>query len=373
MMMCAGFNFVTLYLLGAGILDRTIGILIAVSCTAAVPIQQLAGRAVDTGRLGRKSSLICLAAAVIAAGLLVAFNHSAGVKTVFYGLLLCITLVILPILNSFPFFYEDQGIEVNYGIARGIGSLCFSICSILLGILAVRIGTQVVPIAYAILGALFMAVMFFMPALQAEDAFFFTEPKKSDQKFPFIPAFIWMLVGLSLVMLCHNMTMTYFIHVIERAGGNAGNMGIANGIAAVVEIPVLFLYTKIKKNRPSGVFIAISGVAFLVKAVLFVSARSILMIYGIQCLQFLAYGLMAASRVYYVDEVVGNEFESTGQARVSATETIGIVLGSTIGGFVMNGSGIDLLLKIGAVVCLAGVLCMFVSVKLSGTRLDKLV
>ena len=104
MMMCAGFNFVTLYLLGAGILDRTIGILIAISCTAAVPIQQLAGRAVDTGRLGRKSSLICLAAAVIAAGLLVAFNHSAGVKTVFYGLLLCITLVILPILNSFPFF-----------------------------------------------------------------------------------------------------------------------------------------------------------------------------------------------------------------------------------------------------------------------------
>ena len=54
--------------------------------------------------------------------------------------------------------------------------------------------------------------------------------------------------------------------------------------------------------------------AFLLKAVLFIFAKSVGMIYLIQCLQCLAYGLMAASRVYYVDETVGEENEATGQA-----------------------------------------------------------
>ena len=337
MMMCTGFNYVTLYLLGSDITDRAIGILISVSCLAAVFIQQVAGRAVDQGKLGRKIFLICMAAIEIVVGLVVAFCPSGIVKAVFFGLLLCITMVIQPILNSFPFLYEERGLVVNYGVARGFGSLCFSGCSIFLGFMALQAGLRVIPLAYVALGALFLAVMCFMPNLTREgasDADDFREKRKS---FPRIPAFFWMLAGLSLVMLCHNMTMTYFIHVIERAGGDSSHLGIANGIAAVVEIPVLFLYTKVKGNRPSGMFLTISGIAFLTKAVLFVFAHNIWMIYGTQCLQCLAYGLMAASRVYYVDEVVGKEYESTGQAYISATETLGIVLGSTIGGLIMNG------------------------------------
>ena len=75
----------------------------------------------------------------------------------------------------------------------------------------------------------------------------------------------------------------------------------------------------------------------------------------------MAYGLMAASRVYYVDEVVGKENEATGQAYMSATETIGIVLGSALGGLIMQKSSVDMLLISGAVICLAGTLSMIIS------------
>ena len=138
-------------------------------------------------------------------------------------------------------------------------------------------------------------------------------------------------------------------------------MGVAIGIAGLVEIPVLFLYTRVKGNRPSKIFLAVSGAAFFAKAVLFLFARRIFMIYAIQCLQCLAFGLMAASRVYYVDEVVGKKYEATGQAFMSATETIGIVLGSVIGGFLMQASGIDMLLWVAALMCLAGMVMMAVS------------
>ncbi len=370
MMMCTGFNFVTYYLLNARISDGKIGILVALSCLAAVVIQPVAGRAVDRGTLSGKSTLLALAAVEILAGLLVAFHPSSLVKAGLFGLLLCITLVFQPILNSFSFFYQNQGISVNYGAARGVGSICYSGISILLGFLTVHLGTQVVPITYAFLGASFLAVMCFMPVLQGgnallqgENALQQEETGKTGLKLSAYPAFVWMLAGLSLTMMCHNMIMTYFIHIIERAGGDSSNMGIANGIAAVVEIPVLFLYTKIKGKTPSRVFLTISGAAFFTKAVLFIFARSVWMIYGIQCLQCLAYGLMAASRVYYVDETVGKEHETTGQAYMSATETIGILLGSTLGGFLMQWSGTETLLLAAAAMGFAGVACMLNGVR----------
>ncbi len=81
----------------------------------------------------------------------------------------------------------------------------------------------------------------------------------------------------------------------------------------------------------------------------------------IQCLQCLAYGLMAASRVYYVDETVGEENEATGQAYIAATETIGLVLGSALGGLIMQNLGLETLLVVGAVACAAGASFMLLS------------
>ena len=270
-------------------------------------------------------------------------------------------LAMQPILNAFAFYYHYKGVSVNYGAARGIGSLCYSGCSMLLGMLTVQLGSFAVPCSLGFLGALVFLLVFFMPDLQGDNVSAGREEKKDTLRLSEFPAFTLMLAGLSLVMLFHNMVMTYFIHVIGRAGGDSSHMGVAIGIAGLVEIPVLFLYTRVKGNRPSKIFLAVSGAAFFAKAVLFLFARRIFMIYAIQCLQCLAFGLMAASRVYYVDEVVGKKYEATGQAFMSATETIGIVLGSVIGGFLMQASGIDMLLWVAALMCLAGMVMMAVS------------
>ena len=62
MIMCAGFNYVTYYLLDRGVSDSHIGILIAVSCALAVVFQQLLGRRVDRGSLNGKKILLLFAA-----------------------------------------------------------------------------------------------------------------------------------------------------------------------------------------------------------------------------------------------------------------------------------------------------------------------
>ena len=330
---------------------------------------------VDTGRLAGKLTILGFTAAMCVIGFVMSFLRIGNVNMLFFGLLLFGTLAMQPILNAFAFYYENSGVKVNYGIARGIGSLCYSGCSMLLGFLTVRLGSFTVPCTYGIVGAAIFLLVFSMPALKVGSSEAAGDAEAADGsagrkgkgrkgetlKLSQFPAFTMMLVGLSLVMLFHNMVMTYFIHVIERAGGDSSNMGIAIGIAGLVEIPVLFLYTKVKGSRPSKMFLAFSGIAFFAKAVLFLFAKHIFMIYAIQCLQCLAFGLMAASRVYYVDEVVGKKYEATGQAFMSATETLGIVLGSMIGGFLMDASGIGALLWAGAGVCGVGMVLMLLS------------
>ena len=64
---------------------------------------------------------------------------------------------------------------------------------------------------------------------------------------------------------------------------------------------------------------------------------------------------------HYVDETVGEENEATGQAYIAATDTIGLVLGSALGGLIMQNLGLETLLVVGAVACAAGASFMLLS------------
>ena len=361
MMMCSGLGFTTYYLLESNVANSTIGIVIALGCLVAVMLQQIFGRLVDAGGLDGKKLLIFLDAVMIISAFVIFFADAAAIKALIMGLLLCVTMTMQPILNSFTFFYQRKGISVNYGIARGCGSLSFAVMSIVIGFLTAQFGSVIVPLSYIIFCVAFGRIMFSMPNLRGVAAT--SQTSKTFQLFKF-PAFAWMLAGLSLVMIFHNAIMTYFYLLIEHVGGNTSNLGVALAIAAVVEIPALFLYTRIKGNTPSKIFLAISGVAFFVKAALFLIASQIWMIYAVQLVQFISYAVAVGARVYFVNETLSAEFQVTGQSYVVATETVGIVLGSALGGFVIQAGGIEALLWLGTITAFLGMLCMVYSAQL---------
>lgn len=362
MMLCPAINFVTPYLAAAQVSTKNIGILVEVSCLLAVLFQQFVGRLVDRNIVDGKKLLLLLTAILTLGAFSLVLVEVGSFRAIIFGGMYCITFVMMPVLYSFSFFYESKGISVNYGVARGVGSMSFAICSMVLGFLMLKFGTFVVPLGYGLLGAALFAILLSMPTLRGTASASPTQNNSLDlSKFP---AFRMMLIGLCLVMLFHNMVMTYFIYAIENVGGDSSHLGMALGIAAFLEIPILFLYTTIKGNTASKYFLTASGVFFFVKAALFVVAQSVTMIYLIQLLQIVSYGLMAASRVYYVDEMVGKKYETTGQAYMAATETVGVVLGSIIGGFLMHEMGIGSILWGGAVASLVGMICMIYSCRL---------
>ena len=52
-----------------------------------------------------------------------------------------------PLVNSVSIYYINRGVNVDFGIARGIGSLLYAVCSSILGALVAQTGSRVVLVA----------------------------------------------------------------------------------------------------------------------------------------------------------------------------------------------------------------------------------
>ena len=360
LMMCLGFNFAAPYLDNFGVSDNDVGIMIAVSCILAVLLQQIVGRMIDSGKLNSNKFLMFSGVIQILASIGLLFTDSNVLRIILFGVLACLTFVIMPVLNSFSFIYKNFGINVNYGVSRGIGSLCFALFSMVIGRLMILAGNNVIPFTYGLLGALLFILVMCMPQMSNNNLNRAEDVKESFRLFDY-PAFAVTVAGLICVMIFHNMFSTFLIRLIERAGGDDNTLGIAIGLAALTEMPVIFLYTRIKGQRPSRFYLMLSGIFFALKAFFMIFADSILMIYAVQCLQSVSYGFMAASRVYYVDEAISKRHATTGQAYITATDTIGMVAGSFIGGIILNNAGINLFLQAEFIIAAVGAVLMIFS------------
>lgn len=369
MMFCVGFGYATSYLQNLNVPDGTIGISISVFALLGALFQFILGRVADKSRRWNFKNLIILLASVqLASSLALPFLTSFSViSTILFGLVLLLTYSMLPLLNSVSFFYTACNLKVDFGIARGVGSMAYGIISIILGKAVTSFGTSCIPFFAAAVAFALLIEASLLPSpagyttakntnivSQKNDSNDSSDRKKQRPLIFRYPAFMLMIFGVTVVMVFHNMNITYLVRIIEKAGGNSTNLGIALGISAVMEIPSLLFYRKLSKLAPSRILLLISCGVFSLKALLFCVAGNVTAVYLIQGLSIGAFGLLAASKVYYAHDTFDEKDIVTGQALVSMTEAVGMVMGSFFGGLIINASGINGVLWGGFAICATG-------------------
>ena len=104
----------------------------------------------------------------------------------------------------------------------------------------------------------------------------------------------------------------------------------------------------------SGTLVAASCGFYVIRGILYLFAGSVVMIYLIQLLQSVTFGLMVAAKATYADECMEPEDKTTGQSLMSFTDAFGAVVGTGIGGLLMNLGGVRLLLWGGVLIAAAG-------------------
>ena len=137
------------------------------------------------------------------------------------------------------------------------------------------------------------------------------------------PAFSLFLVGVICFFFAHNMINDFMIQIIRNLGGAEKELGYANFLQAILELPVMAMIGLILKKLSSKKLLLISGVAFLVKIMILIFATNMGHMYLSQSCQLFAYAVFIPAAAYYVSKTMADHDQVKGQAFVTSAITIG--------------------------------------------------
>jgi MFS transporter, PPP family, 3-phenylpropionic acid transporter len=368
MLFCVGSGFISLYLQGRGLGTAGIGTVTALFGILAALLQPMLGRICDrSNRLTWRSMILMLSVPFLIFCFIMPFIPGEWTSAVFIGMLMLLANVIMPFVNSAHFYYSQAGENINFGVARGIGSGLYALLALFIGVLAEYCGIEIVPLAGIMISGAFIIVISRMPCTAKVVT---KVPIENAIQKGFLlryPAFTLMLLASLLMLTSHNIVNTYLLQILQSLGGDSSQLGITMAIQAVVEIPILFSFSKlIKYFRPTSLML-IAAIGYALKATFYAVSSNIPMIYITQFTQMCSFAIFASASVYYTSERIAEEDQITGQAYMTSMIAAGTVLGSLIGGWVLEFSDMTTMLSVNVIVSIFGVLLAIVSAKKKGS------
>ncbi|MDD3174375.1 MAG: MFS transporter [Herbinix sp.] len=367
MLYCVGSGFISLYLQGRGLGTAGIGTATALFGILAALLQPILGGLCDrSNRLTWRSMVLMLSVPFLVLCVIMPLIPGAWTGAVFIGMLMLLANVIMPFVNSAHFYYSQAGENINFGVARGIGSGLYALIALLIGVLAECLSFEVVPFAGIMISGAFIIAISRMPCTIKVVT---KVPKEKAIQKGFLlryPAFTLMLLASFLMLTSQNIVNTYLLQIIQSLGGNSSQLGIALAIQAAVEVPILFSFSKLIKHfRPTSLML-IAAIGYALKAILYAVSGNIPMIYLTQFTQMCSFAIFASASVYYTSERIAEEDQITGQAYMTSMFAAGTVLGSLIGGWVLEFSGMATMLSVNVIVSIFAVLLAIVSANYKG-------
>lgn len=366
---CILVSFSSVYLLERGFSNAQIGLLISVSSILSALLQPAAAARADRMvRLALRQVCAGVAAlmALCALGLLILPGKllQAGL----YMVLLVLLQLLTPFLYSLAMDCHNNHIKLNYGLTRGAGAATYGIASASCGVLTAALGVKVLPLALAAMTVILVPSLLTFrysgpvkKALPREDAL--EEIQNNSpflKKYPQVPL---LLVAISLLFTSHNILISFPYQIVQGVGGDTQDMGTLLTIMSIADIPAMVLFSLLLKVAGSRFWVKISSVSFFLHALLTWLAPGMGFLCGIQFLESTGYALYTVAAVYFVNEIIDLPDRVQGQAYFSMTNTIGIVLGSSAGGFLLDWWGSGALLAFATLTGGAGMILLLYALK----------
>lgn len=340
-------GFSSIFLLGRGFSNTRIGMIIAASGACSAVLQPVvAGYADRPDSPSLKRIAGTLAALLLVTSALLLWAKGGWICGLVYGAGVSVLQLITPLVNALGMESINQGREINFGLARGIGSGAYAALAYGLGILVERAGVGVIPFAMLAAVLCFLLALHRFPFQKAAK----TVGGKGGMRqnpisfFRSYPQFSVVLAGCVFVYMSHMLTNSFMYQVAETKGGGSAETGFLMALAAMLELPTMFLFSYMVKKVRCHIWFRCSGIFFMLKALGTLLAPSILALCAVQLLQMFSFALIMVSSVYYVNSIMEEQDAIKGQAYMTMTHTLGCVLGALLGGGLIDRAGVTAML-----------------------------
>ena len=377
---CTVHAYAGVYLLDKGFTNTQVGLALATANILSVFAQPFVAGIIDKGGILTNRLVVMFSSLFLCAGSLILIFVD-GIKVpifVIFVLMYMIQFVYMPIMIAMNFEYAKAGCNINFGLARGMGSAGFAITSFFLGKAVADYGTKVILFVTIVSMALMSLVVFFFKKptdgeknSETDDTDKIKETsgektgKDSGNIFVFAkryPFFIVFLLGTACCFFAHNMINDFMIQIIRNLGGNETQLGYATFLQAILELPVMALIGIVLKKISERHLLVFSAVSFFVKTAILLFATALIGMYISQSFQMFAYAVFIPASAYFADNVMKENDKVKGQAYINSAITLGGVFSNLVSGRLLDGFGVHTMLSVGLAVCLAGVIIVIIAV-----------
>lgn len=337
------FPFLSVYLKNVGYSGSEIGFIFAAGSVGSIFIQPLVGMLTDVAKDYR--SLIKL-------GVLLSSIFVFGFLFTDYFLFILITNVVMAIVSS-PLYTVVDAIAVEnasrfsyvYGQVRVWGAVGWSVMTFISGYILKAVGYDKMFLIYAILNIGLLVIVFLFPKLDKQPH---ERPKLTDGFKTLMrnPIFIYFtFIGLMYQVLVA-INLTYLPMYYQKLGYPLELLGWNFAIAAVIEIPLFIIVTKIIKRIGLFPLMAIGVATFAVKYTLMGFAPSLPYMLGIQLLDGIGFALSISAAIEIVNLLAPERAKATAQTIFGAITGIGGlagIIGNITGGFYYDHQGPEMM------------------------------
>lgn len=340
------FSFANRYLLARGLSSLRIGLILGIATGIAFLVQPLLTALSDRFRFFscRRILFLCTGLMTLCTAALL-LQLSTPMIVVLYAFATVCLQALPAFANALGMNAIRNGKSLNFGVSRGIGSVLFGVAAQVAIPLIDRFGLGTVPLCSAVLGMILMAAVLAFPELETRTEENGEQPTPALAFFRANGRFAVLLVGVVLLYIGHNALSNCMYQIaVYKGDGNA--QGTALLIAAFVELPTMFLFTKLLKLAKCERWLCLSCVFFTLRLALTLLLPGVYGLYAAQVAQMFGFALFAVSSVYYVGMVIDKRDVVKGQTYLAVANTLGCLIAHFLGGALIDGVGVGMALII---------------------------
>lgn len=336
-------------LLSRGFSNTQVGVIVALRCLAGVVAQPLLGSYADKHPNVPLKAIVsvCLGVAFFAGLALMIPMGMIGTSFLFL-ILGALEISAYPLMDAMAVQFIQTGVELSYSFGRGFGSLAYALVCVFLGFQAGRFGVESTLWTHSALTLVLIVTVAtfpkFDPAWQ-RDRTTARQPKSAWRLLRDNPRFTVMLLGILLGITAVLPMSNFLINIIRSRGGTEAHLGIALFLMAAFELPAALLFDRIYRRGRAGKILVVSMAFMTLKALLMILAPTYWVIWLVQPVQMLGYGLFTPASVLYVSDAIDPADQVKGQTLMMvASNGLGGVMGSVVAGRALDAGGVNAML-----------------------------
>ena len=359
MSFCVAVSFAAVYLQGLGYTNTQLGAILAAGNLLGALLGPLCSSLIDRSRRVTAQGLVwpMLAGQGLCVLLLLLLPGKGPLTVLCYVLYMAFSLCVNSLDLKLYVDFSHRGLAIDYGFARGMGSLSYVVLSFFLGALVERSSIRLLPVVglglclvQALAHGLLLRRLPAGPTGREQDA-------RGVSLGLFLRRnvrFSILLLGTALVFIAHNTVCSFLINITRHVGGDTGDMGYLNSFMAAMEIPVMLLFSRLFGKRDPGKLLRVAFVCFVLKTAAVAAAPTLPFLYAAFLLQAPSFALYTAAIVPYTEHAIAYEDQAKAQSLAFSMTTLGSVLASVCSGWLLDHISVPQTLLVACGVCVLG-------------------